>query len=384
MNRYLWMTLLLVACEGGFWSNNEQLYFEPDGDLVASPFASFDPSVPMVEGSRLCAAIEGEGMDASCFSVGIEGPADLVDACVEPNGLGAITWTFEPESCTTDDDGELLVSDQVDLLSVGIDTVDARMVQWPEEAVESGAFEFEHPPVKGWIESGTFRIVDGGWLRLPVLLEDASGVVAWNDSRAEFAIRGDDGVSVERIEPGWLEVRAKQGARGTVTLTYASRSFDLIEVLGVADDPAEVELYVFEDEAPGGIRALVRDDAGRLIYGSQVDWSLTRGDLVLTPGGALPGPDYLLIEDKCLIGAEAEGPREAVVKARAGKKTAKATLEWDGLTGPDEVDPNCQSARGCGCQSTPSGASWLAIAVAIVVGRRRRLGRWTGGPGVRS
>lgn len=378
MRRIVFITTFIAiatGCDDGFTSANEQLHFKPTADLVVDHLEGFDPDHPILEGTELCATITFfEGWESSCFAPTASGPAEVTaDDCIELTDPGAVQWQWTPNPYCLDDE-DPLVPDWVDLQVVSVDEADARLTQWVEEVLLGADELVGFDPPKDWLsKNSVYRVVEGGWLSLPITFDhpDYDGEVAFNDSRTEVEVVGE-GVRIERHDPGWIQIRADAGGRADLFVQYGERRWKVAEIIGVKDNPAEIELVPVVTDTPLGMRAVVRDRDGHVVYGTPIEWTLKSGHMAVQSGtDPYFGPDYVVLSDACIDGPEAVGPRQATIRAAGKGARADVDLDWTVSEAPAELHPECQEARGCGCNSAPSGASWVLLSAVLIAIRRR-------------
>jgi MYXO-CTERM domain-containing protein len=138
--------------------------------------------------------------------------------------------------------------------------------------------------------------------------------------------------------------------------------------------PAESGQNHREWGPPGGVTAIARDAEGRRVYGAPIQWSVTRGRLILDDSNEVA--DARFVGD-CKAAPRRPSWRGATVEATIGDLSASTEFEWVALAS-DPTDPSAPQCSGSACDcstAAPADESALATLALLALGlglRRRR------------
>ncbi|MEZ4239596.1 MAG: hypothetical protein R3F59_26255 [Myxococcota bacterium] len=312
---------------------------------------------PMLRGTRTCPAVQcttGCGLPMpqllSCYDLGVAGPGSLgVGPCFTFDSQGAVTWTFTPRACAVA--GFDPVPDTITFPVVTAATVSPSVVEYeglaeaflhPDPAIGHFPPRWRHVPQERWQLAGPFQFT--------VALLRATDLSTVGFSLADQALDVEGSPEVTAVTRGRaIEVTAPPGRQASLQFRVGAATWQapVARVIGVSpDDAASLQVVVgyFEasdgDLLPAGARAIVRDDAGDLVWGAPVVWSLDAGLLALD-GSGMPGADYVQLSGACVDPATDAGHHDALLRATlqtaGGTLTATAPLSWDST--PDPADP---------------------------------------------
>lgn len=413
------IVVLGAGCDVDFFSESGRLGFEAP-ELRKAGFEDFVSGDPIAVGSRVCPRFDGyRDGDAyheisddddtalrSCFDLAASGPAAFDGECLQIDGPGDIAWVLNARGGTCIGD-----------VSLPDDEVRFEGMELADLVTEEAALVERLVKDEGWTISGDMApsdlvpaigaplvIVEGVVVTARLGLRDPARdlSVAWTDGDAVVTPPEAQVPTYEEAPEQAVLLRLIDGATAEVALQVAGEPAAPLAVESVpADTLTELQVVSFyptEDEAPipAILRALARDESGRLVRGVPVEWSL-EGDLHTVPlWGDDRDPDYLMVEVGCRPLDEPEMVEHGTVTATLGEEVATLELTWTPPTcfelpegddgrplGPDEGGgshgrdvPGDQLS--CACTSGAGGPSPMGLVLlggGMAFLRRRRRSR---------
>lgn len=379
--------------------------------LFYSAAAPLQTGVQVLQGSSLClgvfAVLQADGgwlidPPRSCYDVWVGDEHWQLDDCLVLDQLGEVSIEFEPVECGPPDALSELPTDRLRVRVVPPDGLRASL-EWYTELQALRWLEVSEPVppdlVPPWGEP--LQLVPGVEVGFPIVVVDSRAErVAWDLSQGRVLAQAP-GQPPRELSPivdhdELWPMRVEPGQTQSITLELAGARLPVVEVVATpASAAASIEVVTGgpPDGTIAGARAVVRDEGGRVILGTPVEWRLLEGHLALGPlSDEFPvPPEYLAMADACDPPPSTPQPRRAVLEARLGDLVDRAVVEWiaepedEPGDEPFEAASQCQrgaldetegevSARGCRCRAGSPGAGgwpWL-MAVGVGLARRRR------------
>lgn len=428
--------LLLVALAGGCPSDcDTSSYPTTSGrwllmtdELVADPLdlpgqQGKQQDEPLLVGTRWCPAFhmcEGDkcgespaDLVADCFSPRVEGPGQADGLCLEVTGGGALVWRFDPSPC---EHPGLFFPEELRLQAVAADQVRGRLGSY----LDALALDYLSPETGSSFPPGLVRPADAPVLKLAadqpvhlaVNLWAGERRVAWSPEQASLEVevlRGAAPIAALDVR-ATIAVQAPAGSEAALFLVVGASRVALGQIRGVPSAAFRaLEAVVAYDanfgevagsRIPSGVRAVVRDDEGDLVYGAAAEWEVLAGSFPLMPADLIAegkNLDYIMLNDGSVEDGEStwcfptpnNGTRSFTgrIAARVGDLRAEVDLAWTYRASRDRDGPfkslrpgaNCQGPGfpeigACACTGAPPQAPPLALlaVLALATTRRRR------------
>jgi len=364
----------------------------------------------VLAGTRLCpellcdACADPDACDDA--AVHASGPIGVDGGCFVTEGPGEVVWTVDPPCGPADQE-----PDRVRMRVLAADEVEARVYHWIDAKVAHHAAG-DHPIVTtlgaAWPEllPRDLKIVAGEQVQLEVgLFERATGhnVAHQAEPAAEVTWISTSGRPAIAYPSERVDLLTFAGSRSTGSFRFADHTWPLGQVTGVAAESVtslELAGALFHPEDPNapllgrtawplGARAVARDDAGDLVVGLPVAWTVEAGDIAYWANES--SHEWLVLADDCVAPEERAGPRELVLRGHGGGLSASLRFAWAGTSdttflntaeaGADWAPPaTCLSPAGCDCRSADLGGASLLLLGLLALARRRKAGVLAGMP----
>lgn len=352
----------------------------------------------IAEGTSLCpdtlTDVATNATVTACYVIEADNAWQTAGACYTAATPGPAVLSLTAQACTVNDAAFTAADDTLTVEVVGETEIDARL-QWLEEVANDPSLTLTTPVPTDTVpaDGAPIHVATGATMLLAPELRRASddAIVGWTAVGASAQVAGD-GVQVSPAadDESDIQIVVAAGADATVTWTLASgATWPLADV--VADDGPytldQVYAAVLEDtdgySAPLGARAVIRNAAGDVVFGSDVTW--TSDLLHLAPGveNSMPSSDYVGISDDCRDPNTLSGEQHASLTATMPDgATSRIDIVWTPAPGDGTAwtaPPQCLDDTGngtgepdCGCASTTGGSIGALALVAVLASARRR------------
>jgi MYXO-CTERM domain-containing protein len=365
----------------------------------------WEPPYLVLAGTRLCPQLRCDACpddDDACHDAALHASGPVVadeEGCFVVDAPGEVVWTVDAACGVPGQE-----PDRARMRVLGPEEVEARVVHWLDALVTRHAAR-ENPlvttlgaPWRGLLPQ-ELKVVAGEQVELAVgLFEGDTGRAVARQSDLPFEVswtttRGRPAIAYPSDH---VDLTTFAGSESTGSLRLAGHTWPLGQVLGVpAASVTTLELSGAllhrEDPAapllgrltwPLGARAVGRDDAGDVVFGLPIAWSVEAGNIAYWPEETRL--DRIVLADDCIPPEERAGPRELVLRGSNGDLSATLEFAWTGthetsilnIADPDSdwaPPATCLAPAGCSCRSAdPSGAALLLGLLGFI--RRRRTG----------
>lgn len=377
-------------------------FFDPYAEGLPAPFASGDA---VVVGSTFCPDVQQwyEGEDRTCVPLDVEpeewfepcwdkslsGPATQGDhGCLEFTNPGSVRWELTPRACEVGVELPDFGRDRVVFEVVPPNALGAKALWWFEERAE--ALQSPGPAMRfpsDWIdppEAEVRLVANGPFVPMLGLFDLGSGApVGFSDG--VVAVETLEGEPTVGMAASGTELALDPGDRVRLDLQLPDARVAGPVISGVAESEistlelvAAYHLEGGEDPwgAPIGVRALARDDEGRILRVPLVDWS-AQGDALVE----LAWHDVVLLSTPCSEPEAGPGSANGIVTASIAGLTESIDLEWTTPvceeSPPDPFNPDPEfdlDLWSCSCRSDGGGRTGAFLMFAVLLGLRRRRG----------